>query len=232
MSDRSSRRHVLGIASGAIVTGLAGCLTGDDQSENDTNPDEGAANSSEVPDNQSNETKSDSGNENSPDETDSTSESAAEVTMMTNDSGTHFEPHVVEIEPGETVTWTLKSGSHTTTAYAPSNDKPQRIPDDAEAWDSGTVDEQGITFEHTFETKGIYDYYCRPHENTGMIGSVVVGDPNLDNQPGMSEPQSELPDETHEKIRELNEMVQNGGESEHGGHASGEDDHGGHEENH
>ncbi|WP_121743658.1 plastocyanin/azurin family copper-binding protein [Natronorubrum halophilum] len=232
MSDHPSRRHVLGITSGAIGTGLAGCLTEDDQSENDTNSDEGATNSSKDLDNESNETDSNSGNESSPDETDSTSESVAEVTMVTNDYGTHFEPHVAEIEPGETITWTLESGSHTTTAYAPANDKPQRIPDDAKAWDSGEVDDQGATFEHTFETEGVYDYYCRPHENTGMLGCVVVGDPRLDDQPGMAEPQSELPDGTHEKIRELNEMVRSGGDSGHGGHESSEDGDGSHEDGH
>ncbi|QFU84389.1 plastocyanin/azurin family copper-binding protein [Natronorubrum aibiense] len=219
MSDQPYRRHVLGIASGAIVTGLAGCLTEDDQSENDANSDEGATNSSEDLDNESNET-------------DSTSESVAEVTMVTNDSGTHFEPHVAEIELGETITWTLESGSHTTTAYAPANDKPQRIPDDAKAWDSGEIDDQGATFEHTFETEGVYDYYCRPHENTGMLGCVVVGDPQLDDQPGMAEPQSELPDGTHEKIRELNEMVRSGGDSGHGGHESSEGGDGSHDDDH
>lgn len=232
MDNQPSRRYVLGITSSAVVTGLAGCLTEDDQPENDTNSDESTTNSSEEPNNQTGEEDSDSGNESDHDETDSASESVAEVTMVTNDSGTHFEPHVAEIEPGETVTWKLESGSHTTTAYAPANDKPQRIPDDAEAWDSGTIDDQGATFEHTFETEGIYDYYCRPHENTGMLGCVVVGDPQLNDQPGMAEPQSELPDGTHEKIRELNEMVRGGGDSGHGGHENSEDEDGGHEDNH
>lgn len=40
----------------------------------------------------------------------------AEVGMVTND-GHHFEPHLVWIEVGGTVTWANESGSYTTTAY-------------------------------------------------------------------------------------------------------------------
>ncbi|MFC4542675.1 plastocyanin/azurin family copper-binding protein [Halosolutus amylolyticus] len=219
MSDQSSRRRVLGVASGTIVGGLAGCLTDNDGPETDTSQDGSTDGSSDESDDRSGEEDTQSGEES---DHESTSASGSEVTMVTNDSGTHFEPHVVRIEPGETVSWVLERGSHTTTAYAPTNDRPRRIPDDADAWDSGTLTEAGATFEHTFETAGVYDYFCSPHENGGMLGSVVVGDPHLDDQPGMAAPQSELPDGSHEKIRGLNEQVRNGGESGHGDH---EDDH-------
>lgn len=219
MTDRLSRRSLLGIAGGTIVTGLAGCLTGSDQSANNDGPEDTSENST------TDQESGDDGDTPSENETDGegteSPSSAADVTMLTNDSGTHFDPHVVRIEPGEAVTWTLESGTHTTTAYAASNDKPQRIPDDAEAWDSGSMSEQGATFEHTFETEGVYDYYCRPHESTGMLGSVIVGDPDLEGQPGLAEPQSALPDATQTKIHELNEMVRGGGE---GGHDHGHED--------
>lgn len=142
-------------------------------------------------------------------------DTAGEVAMTTSDSGTHFEPHVVRIEPGEAVTWVNESGSHSTTAYAEANDKPDRIPSEADAWDSGTLSEEGDKYQHTFETEGVYDYYCRPHESAGMLGSVVVGDPHLDDEPGMAEAQSSLPEGAHDKIHELNEMVHSGGEGEH-----------------
>lgn len=131
----------------------------------------------------------------------------AEVAMKTADGENHFEPHVVRVVPGGTVTFTLESGTHSATAYASDNDKPQRIPEDATAWDSGTMNEQGATFEHTFETEGVYDYYCSPHESLGMVGSVVVGDPSLDDQPGLAEPQDGLPDDARSKIQSLNERV-------------------------
>ncbi|UHQ99267.1 plastocyanin/azurin family copper-binding protein (plasmid) [Natrinema zhouii] len=214
MTDGLSRRAVLSTISGAIVIGTAGCLTESDQQGSDNDQGNNISDG-----NVGNNSHNDEGDTH---EAEGEATSGAEVTMVTNDSGTHFEPHVVRIEPGESVTWNLKSGSHTTTAYASANDKPQRIPDGSEAWDSGKITEEGETFEHTFETEGIYDYYCSPHENTGMLGSIVVGDPKLNNQPGMGEPQSSLPDEAQEKIHELNEMVQSGGDS---GQSDHEDSH-------
>ncbi|UHQ96086.1 plastocyanin/azurin family copper-binding protein [Natrinema halophilum] len=196
------------------VAGLAGCLGGSDDPADDDSSDGDSDTPTDGNDGQEDEDGNQSGNESDTDETDGAS-GGANVTMLTNDSGTHFDPHVVRIEPGESVTWTLESGSHTTTAYASANDRPQRIPDDAEAWDSGTISEQETTFEHTFETEGIYDYYCSPHERSGMIGSVVVGDPDLGSHPGMAEPQSELSDTAQEKIHELNEMVRNDGDGGH-----------------
>lgn len=131
----------------------------------------------------------------------------ATVSMVTKDGGYHFEPHIVRVNVDGTVTFSLDSGTHSTTAYASDNDKPQRIPDDATAWDSGTMTKQGETFEHTFETEGVYDYCCKPHESLGMIGSVVVGDPAVDGEPGLAKPQSSLPSEAQSKIQSLNEQV-------------------------
>ncbi|WP_436923088.1 plastocyanin/azurin family copper-binding protein [Halosimplex amylolyticum] len=133
-------------------------------------------------------------------------EPAASVTveMRTTDDGTHFDPHVVWVEEGGTVTWNLTSGTHTATAYAPANDRPRRIPDGANAFDSGTMTEQGATFEHTFETEGVYDYCCVPHEATGMIASVVVGEPDPHGQPGMAQPHDEVPETAQTKLRDLN----------------------------
>ncbi|MEA5386804.1 plastocyanin/azurin family copper-binding protein [Haloarculaceae archaeon H-GB11] len=131
----------------------------------------------------------------------------ATVTMVTNDSGTHFEPHVVRVNPGGAVTWELESGTHTTTACHPDTDRPLRMPDDATPWDSGMLSEQGATFEHTFETEGVYDYVCVPHEATGMLGSIIVGEPDAHDQPGLAEPQDSLPDAAQTKIEDLNTMV-------------------------
>lgn len=133
----------------------------------------------------------------------------AEVKMVTNDNGTHFEPHTIRVKSGGTVTWTLESGSHSTTAYHSENDKPTRIPEDATAWDSGVLSEQGKSFSHTFETEGVYDYLCTPHEASGMVGTVVVGSPSPDGQPGLQSPQGSLPSQAREKIKNLNEKVLN-----------------------
>ena len=138
------------------------------------------------------------------------------VRMVSEDGEFHFEPHVVRVQPGDTVRWVLESGRHSTTSYVSSNDKPLRIPENADGWDSGTLSEAGATFEKTFRVEGVYDYFCVPHEGVGMVGTVVVG--NAQAGPGLAEPQSELPDEAQAKIRELNASVQNPqseGEAEH-----------------
>ena len=127
--------------------------------------------------------------------------------MLSDDTGHHFEPHVVWVETGGTVTWTNESGSHTTTAYHPEFDKPSRIPDDAEPWDSGMFSEEGKTFDRTFDIEGVYDYFCIPHEYRGMVGSVIVGEPDAEDQPGLADPQENLPEEAREVIAELNEQV-------------------------
>lgn len=131
----------------------------------------------------------------------------AEVKMQTIDSGQHFHPHVAWVEPGGTVTFHNESGAHTATAYHPANGKSQRIPEDADPFDSGLLTEEGATWEHTFETEGVYDIYCVPHEQMGMIGTVVVGKPDPHGQPGLAEPQRALPDTAATKIRNLNEQV-------------------------
>lgn len=138
------------------------------------------------------------------------------VRMVSEEGEFHFEPHVVRVEPGDTVRWVLESGRHTTTAYHPSNGKPLRIPEGADGWDSGMLSESGATFEKTFQADGVYDYFCMPHEGVGMVGTVVVGEAH--DGPGLTEPQAGLPSAAREKIRELNASAQNPhaeGEAEH-----------------
>jgi plastocyanin len=188
--DRTRRRFLAGAGvAGAI--GLAGCTgsadqgnsSGDDGNESTGGGHEGSHGSLEGP------------------------SASATVTMATTDDGSHFEPHVAWVEPGASITWELESGTHTTTAYAAETDNPQRIPEAANSWDSGTLSESGATFEHTFETPGVYDYLCVPHEATGMIGTVIVGSPGTDGQPGLQPPQDALSAAAAEKIESLNQRV-------------------------
>jgi len=131
----------------------------------------------------------------------------AEVKMITKDGEYHFAPHVARVNVGGTVTFDNESGSHSAAAYHPDNDKPQLAPDGAASWDSGLLTEQGATFEHTFETEGVYHYYCEPHESLGMIGSVIVGEPDAHGQPALEDPPAELGEKQRTKIKELNERV-------------------------
>ncbi|MFB6091466.1 MAG: plastocyanin/azurin family copper-binding protein [Haloquadratum sp.] len=116
------------------------------------------------------------------------------IGMVTEGSEYYFDPIGLYVEPGETVTWRIESGAHSTTAYKKGNSLASvtRIPSGAEAWNSGTLSSEGATFEHTFETEGTYDYFCIPHKALGMIGRVVVGEPGGPAE-GSMPPDGEVP---------------------------------------
>ncbi|MFQ3319023.1 MAG: plastocyanin [Natronomonas sp.] len=189
-----TRRQVLQLTGGAAAVGLAGC-TG-----NQSGDDSGSEPTTSAESGHSEEEGGHSEGVGEPTDT-------AEVTMITEGEDYHFEPHVVRVTVGGTVTWTNENGSHSTTAYHPDNDQPQLVPDGAASWNSGILSEQGMTFEHTFETEGVYHYYCTPHESLGMIGSIIVGDPNPDEQVALEEPPADKSDQVREKLKELNTTI-------------------------
>jgi plastocyanin len=133
--------------------------------------------------------------------------SSARVTMRTEGSQHHYDPHMVWVEPGATVTWELESGQHNAVAYHPDNDKPLRIPEGGEPWETELLSEQGATASHTFEAEGVYDYYCAPHEGLGMVGTVVVGEPDAHGQPALAEPQTSLPEGARRELADLGEQT-------------------------
>lgn len=186
-----TRRSFLTASSTALVVGSAGCIkTVADRSDAESQ-DNGAADE----------------HTHNHDEEITGPVSHADVAMLTDEDGHHFEPHVVWVETGGAVTWTNESGSHTTTAYHPEFDQPLRIPDTADPWDSSMISEDGATFEWEFAVDGVYDYYCIPHDYRAMVGTVIVGDPDPHEQPGLTEPQAELPEEARELFERLNEQV-------------------------
>jgi plastocyanin len=90
-----------------------------------------------------------------------------------------FDPIGLWVPRGQTVRWVLHHDVHTTTSYHPKNDHHSlRIPEGAEPWDSGFLVKPGAHFEVTFTVEGVYDYYCMPHEQAGMVGRIIVGRPD------------------------------------------------------
>ena len=81
-----------------------------------------------------------------------------------------FEPADLTVTVGEEVTWVWESDTH--------NVIPSNQPDSAD-W-SGTeggedqLYDEGHEYSHTFETAGVYEYYCSPHESAGMTGTITV----------------------------------------------------------
>ena len=131
---------------------------------------------------------------------------SVEVSMGPHRTNT-YDPEIGHIETGGTVTWTNESGNHSATAYHPDNDEPRRTPADAETWDTAVIRKNGRSASHTFETPGVYDYFCIPHEGLGKVGTVVVGDPNPDDQPGLEPPGDDLPQGARTKLETLNAKV-------------------------
>jgi plastocyanin len=85
------------------------------------------------------------------------SQQAVTVEMM----DYQFAPEQVTIAPGTMVTWAPTSGSHTTTS-------------ETGLWDSGRRLDVGESFSYTFNTPGVYPYFCEPHLDRGMVGRVIV----------------------------------------------------------
>ena len=198
--DATTRRRLLaaggGIATAAIV-GTAGCV-GARRDPNYTPPTEAPQDEG-----QSGGEGQTGGSSGGPSRS-----AAATVNMVSTSGGDQvFDPDVVWLEAGGTVTFVNESGSHSATAYAEANGKPNRIPEGAAAFDSGFLAEQGAEFEHTFETEGVYDYFCIPHEALGMVGTIVVGEPSPDGQPGLAPPQDSLPGDAATEIERLNGVV-------------------------
>jgi len=95
----------------------------------------------------------------------------SEVTVTVGPGGNFsFGPTKIWIDSGTTVTFEWASDFH--------NVLPESQPEGAE-WQgsegTSTYDE-GHTFESTFDTGGLYAYYCQPHEGQGMKGAIAVGD--------------------------------------------------------
>lgn len=89
---------------------------------------------------------------------------------------TDFNPVSVRIRTGETVQWRNTSIiDHTVTADPSLAADPRNVvlPDGAAAFHSGNIP-AGQVWSHTFTVPGTYRYVCLPHENKGMIGTVMV----------------------------------------------------------
>lgn len=74
-----------------------------------------------------------------------------------------FAPASVTTSVGESVTWTLSEGAHTTTSG--------NAPDVDGIWNQAITADQPFTF--TFEEPGTYNYFCRFHPDF-MTGIVTV----------------------------------------------------------
>ncbi|WP_332898589.1 MULTISPECIES: plastocyanin/azurin family copper-binding protein [unclassified Haladaptatus] len=70
--------------------------------------------------------------------------------------------------PGTTVTFTWGSDNH--------NIVVDSQPDGAGWEGSESLENEGFTYEHTFDTLGTYEYHCQPHASSGMTGEIVINE--------------------------------------------------------
>ncbi|PSQ59287.1 hypothetical protein BRD18_03850 [Halobacteriales archaeon SW_7_71_33] len=144
-----NRRELLASASGAGLLAVAGCAGSSDGGGGDGD-DEG---------------------EDGTTETTRTTESAT-VGAVVSLQGIAFDPRRVSVEPGEAVEWTSEeSAAHDVTA--------DQFSDQAESWEFTASLSEGDTARYTFESAGVYEYYCTIHGETSMCGAVLVGDASL-----------------------------------------------------
>jgi plastocyanin len=86
------------------------------------------------------------------------------------DGENKFSPEVTEIEPGTTVKFVWKSGGHN---IVPTYQEPS----DAEWSGVPETQDEGFVHKYTFEEEGVHEFVSEPHEQDGMYGVIVVGDP-------------------------------------------------------
>jgi pseudoazurin len=91
-----------------------------------------------------------------------------------------FEPALVKVAPGDTVTFVPADKSHNAESIA------GMLPPGAAAF-KGKMNQP---IKVTFSKPGVYGYKCLPHYGMGMVGLVIVGDgkANMANAAKVSHP--------------------------------------------
>ncbi len=142
-----------------------------------------------------------------------------EIGMRSDEDGAKvwFDPIGILIEPGTTIRWVIKENVHTVTAYHPDNDDHSlRIPKAAKPWDSDYLVNPGNSFEIELTVPGVYDYYCAPHEQAGMVGRIIVGEPTgpgalpFDYFKSQNPDWEDVPDEAQRAFPSIEEIMRDG----------------------
>ena len=106
-------------------------------------------------------------------------ESEVTISVGAGENGLAFDPAAVWIDAGTTVTWewTGNGGNHNV------------VSDESDIDSGAAVGEEGATYEQTFEESAIHKYYCSPHQTSGMLGALAVGEdiPTVQPQQGGGE---------------------------------------------
>lgn len=100
---------------------------------------------------------------------DGTGPGGGDPNQVTLTAGLQFSPNDLTIDPGTTVRWVNSTAlEHTVT---PSNTAQSGV------WTRATTSTAGTVLSHTFTVPGqVYNYFCEPHQASGMTGVIRVRD--------------------------------------------------------
>jgi plastocyanin len=102
-----------------------------------------------------------------------------------------FTPQTFTINVGDTVRWTLVSGTHTSTS--------QSVPATATGWSSPTLSTTGQTFDYKVTVAGNYGYVCSFHPSQ-MIGGFFAISASGITTPSISQVINAYPNPCKDKI--------------------------------
>lgn len=105
-----------------------------------------------------------------------------EVKMITQDGKQLFDPVDLTIQVGDTVSWVAVSGSHNVGFWADSIPKGaaevlrKAMPDTIAPLLGPRKPTKGDTYDIVFTgaPKGLYKYYCKPHLQKMMVGTLTI----------------------------------------------------------
>jgi hypothetical protein len=83
------------------------------------------------------------------------------------------------------------------------------MPKEAKPWNSDYL-LPGESFSVSFIEEGVYDYYCIPHEQAGMVGRIVVGAPETHGWLQFADADGTLPPEALEGFPAVQEIMAKG----------------------
>ncbi|MHC4321205.1 MAG: plastocyanin/azurin family copper-binding protein [Planctomycetota bacterium] len=92
------------------------------------------------------------------------------IVEMTGDY--EFVPSSLTIKQGDSVKWVLIKGNHEIASGAVIETEDGREGVSDGLWDSGKM--VSGSFTYTFNSTGIFPYYCDSHVDVGMIGTIIV----------------------------------------------------------
>jgi plastocyanin len=87
-----------------------------------------------------------------------------------------FEPKTITVQRGETVVWKNVSDMTHSVTDVPAlavTAADAALPQNAKEFNSGLIP-PGKDYSYKFTVPGTYRYFCIPHEEAGMVGTVVV----------------------------------------------------------